>query len=144
MADLTVTASQVSADWNRGSVIKEYIAGVALTVGQVIYLDTNNKAQIADADVLTLNSRTVGVVCSSPNWYGETTIPAGAYAPVCIAGPVYGFSSLSSGQFGWVSKTAGKITDTAPTGGAFQYAVGFAEDSDTFFVRTGMTTPASV
>ena len=144
MTALTITAKNVSSDWNRGSITEDYIAAVALTVGQLVYLDSNNQLNLADADVVTLNARTVGIVTGSPNQYGETAIPVGGWAQITVYGPVYGFSSLSSGQFGWVSKTPGAIDDTAPTGGAFQYIVGHAIGSDTFFVAPGQTQPASV
>jgi hypothetical protein len=144
MTDLVVTAKNISSDWNRGSIVEDYVANVALVVGQVVYIDSNNKANLADANVVALNARAVGIVTGSGNEYGETTIPAGQYAQVTIAGPVYGFSGLGSGQFFWVSKVAGNIDDAAPTGGAYQYVLGHAINSDTIFLAPGQAIPASV
>lgn len=143
MAALTVTAANVSANSiERGSIVRFYIAGETLTPGQAVYLDSNNKAWKAKSDSAA-HARAVGVVCSTDNFYGETTILAGGTAGVCIYGPVYGFSSLNSGQVGWVTATAGEIGDTAPTGGAWQFQVGHAVDDQTFFVDPGTASPVS-
>lgn len=145
MSDVTTTPANISADWNRGSIVEPYLANVELTVGDVVYIDSNGKLNKADADVAILNSRSLGIVVTGPNLYGETTIAAGQYAAVCIFGPVYGLSAtMPTSQVGYVSKTAGKLDDTAPTGGAFQYVVGHWINTDTFFVEPGQGAPASV
>lgn len=149
MTVLTITTQNISATWDRGSVINNYVAAVALTIGQAVYIDSNNKANPAKADSAA-DAQAVGIVVGAPNFYGESGIPAGQYAAVCIAGPVYGFGAsiggnpLSSGEYIWIDKTtAGVMNDTAPTGGAYQYVIGQAVDGETIFVRPGLTSPAS-
>lgn len=142
MAAPTYTATNLSSDWDRGAVVKDYIAGVALTVGQVVYIDSSDQAQLAIA-TSALAGTTVGIIADAPNRYGETTIPAGQYAPVTIMGPVWGYSGLVPGTLYWVDKTtAGALTDTAPTS-AYQYSVGRAIATDTILVVPGTTSPVS-
>jgi hypothetical protein len=147
MTALTFVAGDISADWNRGSIIEQgFQNGVAVSLGQAVYLDANNVWQLADADVAALNARAVGIVVGVPSGYiyGETSAPINSFPAVCTFGPVYGFQLLSSGQYGWVSKTAGAIDDTAPTGGAYQYILGRSIGASEFFVDPGLTQPASV
>lgn len=143
MTALTLAAGNISADdIERGSIVRRYQAGETLTLGQAVYLDSNNYAWKAKSDS-SAHATAIGVVAISDNFYGETTILAGGIAGVVVYGPVWGFSALSQGQVGWVSATAGEITDTAPTGGAYQYQVGHAIDAQTFFVDPGTSSPVS-
>lgn len=142
MADFTVTPSHVSDDWNRGSVGGEYLTGMALTLGDVVYLDSSNHVQRAVDNIASLNSSSIGIVVGAPNLYGETSIASGDWCKVTLYGPVYGFSGFTSGQFGYVSGNAGKLSDTKPSG-AYQYAVGHAVNSDVFFVAPGEVAPTS-
>lgn len=145
MTALTVTPANVSADQNQGSVVRNYQAGGALTVGQAVYLDSNNYVQAADANTSSVTTaRGVGIVVNTPGPYGDTSIPSGGYCSICVEGPVYGFSGLTPGAYGWVSKTAGEIDDTAPTTATYQYILGYAVAEDTFFVNPGITSPTSV
>src|SRR5919108_6550415 len=112
MTALTVTAANISAnDIERGAIIRRYTAGETLTVGNAVYLDSNNQAFKAKSDS-SAHATAVGVAVISANFYGETTINSGDIVGVCVYGPVNGFSGLSQGQPGWVSATAGAIDDT--------------------------------
>lgn len=143
MTALTVTAKYVSYDEDRGSIPLRYTAGEALSLGQAVYLDSSNYAYKAISDS-SAHARAVGIVAAAPNFSGETTVASGDIATVVVFGPVYGFSSMTSGQNGWVGATAGGIVDTAPTPNAYQYILGHAVNDQTFFVDPGGSAPASV
>jgi hypothetical protein len=143
MTALTVTAANVSADQNMGSIVKGYQALSACSVGQAVYLDgTTGKVAPADADAGTTEARGFGIIVEAANQYGETSIAADDYCSVCEFGPVYGFSGMTPGAYGWVSKTAGEIDDTKPTS-AVQRILGHAQAADVFFVNPGESEDAS-
>lgn len=145
MAALTVVAGNVSADQNQGSVIRNYITGMAVNVGQAVYVDTNGNVQLAIGNVLTANAKAIGIVVNSTDLYGSTAIPSGGYCSVCEFGPVYGYYGMTPGKQVWVSKTvAGGLDDAAPTGGVFQFILGVSIDDDIIFVSPGMSAPVSV
>ena len=143
MTALTVTAADVSATEERGAIFDRYEAGEALTLGQAVYLNSSNKAYKAVNDS-SAHAKAVGIVTGAPNFYGETTVASGDIATVCVYGPVWGFSSLSSGKDGWVGSTAGQLVDAAPTPNVYQFIVGHAIDDQTFFVDPGTGSPTSV
>lgn len=144
MAALSFTAANISADPIQGSIIRNKQAGAAVSVGQAVYIDSDGKVQPADANVSLTTSMGHGVVVNSASLYGETSIASGAYCSICVFGPVYGFTGLAEGTQAWVGATAGEIVDTAPTGGAYQRVMGYALESDVFFVDPGQSTPGSV
>lgn len=145
MADATVTAANVSADPWMGSVIRNVVAGATLAPGDVVYINSSGQAALADADVSALVVDGIGIVVNTTDWAGSTAIASGDRCAVCVFGPVYGFASLTKGIYYWVSKTAGKLADTAPTSGAYQKRMGYAlDDGVTFWVNPGSAAPASV
>lgn len=146
MAAPTFTKANISCDPIMGSLPRDRQAATGYTpaMGDCVYIDSNNLVNKADADVLIANARAFGIVTALPNQYGETTGPDGGWCQVTTFGPVYGYSGLTTGQYFWVSKTAGALDDTAPTGGAFQQIVARAIASDTLFVDPGIANPASV
>lgn len=143
MADLTVTAANVSADEKMGSIVRIAQAAAALTVGDLVYFDSDGKLLLADANASLAATRSVGIVVNTTSLYGETTTAIGEWAAVCVFGPVYGFSSLAEGTYGWVSTTAGKIADAAPAT-AYNFIVGQCFAADVFFVHPGIENPVSV
>lgn len=142
MSAIGFTAANISCSEERGAVIERYITGEAIGLGMAVYLDSSNLAWKAKSDS-SAHANAIGVAVIADNFYAETSIPAGGTVAVCVYGPVFGFSSMSQGEVGWVGATAGQIVDTAPTGGAYQFVVGHAVGDDTFFVDPGTTTPAS-
>jgi hypothetical protein len=142
MAALTVTAANVSADWGQGAIIQNYQAAEALTVGNVVALDSDGKLVKADANASLAKSRAIGIVVQTTDLYGSTSVAAGGYCSVCTFGPVYGFSSLAEGTYGWVGTTPGELVDAAPST-AYQFIVGQCIAADTFFVRPGIENPVS-
>lgn len=59
---------------------------------------------------------------------------------MCVYGPVGGFSSLTPGDYAYVSNTAGGL-DTAA--GTFGFIVGRAESASVLFVDPGIDDPNS-
>ena len=139
MADATLTAASIRP--LNGSVIRRFDAGEALTVGDVVYIASDGDVQKADAN-LAVSVVAIGIVVAS--YDGETSIASGGVASVVTLGPVSGFSSLVDGSVYYVSETAAKLADAAPTGaGTWTQAMGYAEQDGVFFVLPGMTTPVS-
>lgn len=144
MAALSFTAANISADPNQGSIIRNFEAGGTVAVGKPVYIDSDGKVQLTDANVSATEALGHGIVVNSASLYGDTSIAAGQRCSVCVFGPVYGFTGLAEGTQAWVGATAGELVDTAPSGGAYVRVMGYAVASDVFFVDPGQSTPASV
>lgn len=135
MAALSLTAAKISADQTQGAIIRNYEAAATLTVGALVSLNASNKLTLADADQAAAVIRAVGIVVNSADMYGSTSIASGQRCSVCVFGPVWGFASLTPGAPGYVSDTAGEISDAA---GTKNLLVGRAVAADTFFVNIGV------
>lgn len=144
MSAVAVTAANISSPgYLRSGVVLNYIAASTVSVGQAVYLNSSN--QIAPAIATSAAAaNAIGIVVGAANFYGETSIPAGSWAAVCVHGLVEGFTGLVSGQQLYVSKTTAGGLDTAAPATAYDMVVGNAEGSDSIFVRPGSTPPASV
>lgn len=143
MAAVTITPANISANWDRGSVIIDYPTAVEVEIGEAVYLDSNNELNLAVATA-EATARAIGIVVGVPDQYAGTTSPANSWASVCVFGPVYGFTGLDSGQPIWVAETpAGGLVDTIPTT-AYTWVIGNAVGEDTLYVHPGQTTPVSV
>ena len=121
-----------------GAVIRRYVADEALTVGQVVYVNTDGEVGIADGNVSAAKARAIGIVVES--YDGETSIAAGDPASVVVLGPVSGFSGATPGSYGYVSDTAGSL-DTAA--GTYSFIVGYLEAAGVLFVNPGVDDPTS-
>lgn len=144
MAALTVTPANVSASQEMGAVISNFAVGSGgVVVGNLVAIDSNGAVVKADANSTAALARAVGVCVNTASLYGETSAAEGSYVSVCTHGPVYGFSGLSEGTYGFLSDTAGAISDTAITPGN-AFAVGYCMRADTFFVHIGIDEPVSV
>jgi len=137
---ITVTSSQVRPVDDRCIVNTGY-AGAALTVGYAGYLDASGYVQHADANAGETESRGVGIIISSPD--GETSIAAGRACGLCVFGPVGGFSGMTPGEPVYVDKTVGLLTQTKPTGGAYQRAIGYAKNAYVIMVNPESGDPSS-
>lgn len=136
MAALSLTAAKISADWTQGAIIRNYEAAAALTMGQLVSLNASGKLTLADGNGTAAEARAIGIVVSTTDAYGSTSVASGQRCSVCVFGPVYGFASLTPGSYGFVSDTAGEI-DTAASA-TNSLAVGRAVAADTFFVNIGV------
>lgn len=141
MTAITTSAANASADPRLGSIVRPYVAASAVSMLQVVYLDSNGQVAPADADAGATQARGIGIVVGAANLYGETSVAAGGTVDVCLLGPVYGFSGMTPGGYGWVGKTAGVLDDTKPTS-AIQRIMGHAIAADIFFVLPGQAEDA--
>ncbi len=151
MTAVTLLPNNVSASQDRGAWIDNtLVAAVALTIGDVVYLDSNNQLRKAIADSAA-HARVYGIVVGYPDAtnYGETTVPIGGIPAIAVAGNIFvpgaliSTTALAAGQFLWLSKTtAGGLDDTAPTG-AYQVIVCRAEGADQIYIMPGLSAPVS-
>ena len=135
MADLTLSAANIRP--LIGSVVKEGVAGGAVTIGDEVYLDANAEWQRTDSDAAG-TATGLGIVVATAS--GETTVAADAGIEVCTFGPVAGFSGLTPGAFGFTSANAGKIAETA---GTVTWRLGYCFDVTVFYVAPGISAPTS-
>ena len=63
MADVTITAASVTP--GTGATQTSLTAGAAITAGQVVYKDTNGKAQLASAVSVALNATVYGIALNN-------------------------------------------------------------------------------
>jgi hypothetical protein len=104
MADITVTAAQVSIVFPDKAEIYDFIAGVTITKGQAVYQLTTGKIGLADAND-----------AGKEQFLGIALNAAAAGKPVSVlkSGMVYGFgvSELNAGVQVFLSDTAGALAD---------------------------------
>lgn len=124
-----------------GALVRNKVAGAALTVGYGVYYDSSGYAQHADADLGETQARARGVVVASKD--GETAVASGDRCSVCVFGPVGGFAGMTPGAPVYIDTTVGGFTHTKPTGGAYQQSIGYAEAADVLFVMPDTQDPAS-
>lgn len=149
MTAVLPTASLVSASEERGAIMEGYIAGEAISVGMVVYLDSAGLAWKGIA-LTSAHANAIGIAVIPDNFSAETSIKAGGTVGVVVFGPVWGFNGAVAGGTDlvpgaplWVDKTtAGSMNTAAPTG-AYQFVVGHAVGNDTFFVDPSSVVPLS-
>ena len=117
-----------------GALVKNLVAGESMTVGECVAMYTDGYVYRADANDGNLY-KSVGILIASRD--GETTVESGAGCSVVTLGPCSGWDELQPGTFGYVSETTGEVDDTAPSGSAYVFSVGYALSEDTFFVMPG-------
>ena len=106
MADIVVTAAKVSPVYPTKAEIYPFIAGVTITAGQVVYLATDGKVGVGEADQAA-KDQPLGIALQG--------VGAWQAVDVLIRGHVYGFT-LANQNYGiplYLSDTAGAMTDTA-------------------------------
>ena len=106
MADIALTAAQIAAVYPDKAEIVDMIAAAAITAGQAVYIDSNGKANLADAN----GSGTIQFRGIALNAAG-----AGQAVSVLKQGHVYGFtiSGLAYDAILYLSNTAGALADSA-------------------------------
>lgn len=130
MADVTVTAAQVKALQANGAIVRRYTAGAALTVGEAVYIASDD-GYVDPADASAVGTaKGIGIVVES--YDGSTAIAAGDPCSVCVFGPVSGFSGATPGGKAWVSNEAGNVADAA---GDVAHELGYFESATVLFVN---------
>lgn len=106
MSALAVTAANVLK--GSGSGTQTVIAGVALTAGQYVYLDSSNLAQLADSDGSS-PAQVVNGVCANNAAAGQ---PVTLILPDSTATIAPGFTAGAIGNTIWLHDTPGAATET--------------------------------
>ena len=108
MADLSVTAASVLASANAAP-IKQYNYGATITAGQVVYLDSNNKWQLTDANASSAGNNANSIV-------GIALVGGANNQPGVVATRDVYFTpgaTLTNGIAYYVSQNAGAIAPVA-------------------------------
>jgi hypothetical protein len=122
MAAIALTAAQVEVLDPSKAEIYPFIAAVTITAGQAVYLLTNGKVGLADADAAAPAPQFLGIALCGGG--------AGQVIDVLKRGRVGGFtvSGLNAGAKAYLSTTAGGL-DTAATGTLAPVGMVVAESS---------------
>lgn len=108
MADITVTAAQVAAIFPDKAEIIDMIAAETITAGQAVFLDSNGKAQLADANA-----------AGEQQFRGIALTGGGAGQGISVLkrGHVYGFtvSGMAYDAIAYLSDTVGALADAHGT-----------------------------
>lgn len=139
MAAISISASLVRP--LHGAVVRRYLAGAAVSVGQAVYIASDGLVEPADADAAdTAQARgmIVGVGVA-----GQTSASDGQAVDVVTHGPVaLGISTLTQGAAVYVSTTAGSLDQTAPAAsGDFKFVFGWAESAGVIYVQPQVIVP---
>lgn len=137
---ITVTAADVRA--LEGAITRPFLAGGSVDMGDVVYVDSNGKVQVADANAAATSAGFGIVVAGSDK--AESAFELNDAVTVCVFGPVGGFAGLTPGALEYLSETAGEVTETAPTGaGTWTKVLGRALSATVLFVNPGVSAAAS-
>lgn len=108
MADITVTAAQVAAVFPDKAEIYDFEAAETITAGQALFLDSNGKVKLADADA-----------AGEQQFRGIALTGGGAGQAISVLkrGHVYGFnlSGMAYNAVAYQSNTTGALADAAGT-----------------------------
>lgn len=136
MTAFTVTPARVSADQTQGSIIRNAELAADMALGTLVSMNTDGKLVKADGNSTAALARAIGVLVAAPYPLGGTTVTSGERGSYCVFGPVYGFSGMTPGVYGYVGDAAGEIDTDPSTTNAL--AVGRAVAADVFFVNIGV------
>jgi hypothetical protein len=108
MAAVALTAAQIAPVFADECEIRSYVAGVAITAGAPLYVNTSGDAALADANG-SGTKQFIGIALN--------TAGIGQAVSVLRRGEVYGFTltSLAYGALVYVSDTVGTYDDSVGT-----------------------------
>lgn len=109
-ADLTRTVADVRP--LNGCIIRRFTAGGTIAAGAPVYVASDGDIEQADGSAVG-TVWAIGVAVADND--GSTSFSAGDPVDVVLYGPIAGYSSMTPGALGYVSDTAGAISDTAGT-----------------------------
>ena len=141
MTAVTFTAKQIRPLLQ--SISKPVLSGEALSVGEAVYIKSDAKAWLADADVAA-TAQVRGIV-TAIGAYGKLDGVAGDMVDVTFYGPISGWSGMTPGAEFFASVTPGEVEDTAPAGASsdFRWIIGFALEAGILFVSPYTDDPAA-
>lgn len=104
MADISVTTTQVGIVDPANAEVVDFQAGETITVGQAVYIDSNGRAGIADANT-----------AGKQQFRGIAVKVQGNAVSVLKKGRLYGYdlSSMAYDAIAYLSDTAGSLADAA-------------------------------
>lgn len=140
MADLSPVAAKVRP--NTGAIIRRFnAASSSVAVGKAVYVKSDGKIELADADAVG-SAQARGIVVAI-GVLGALTANAGDPCDVVMFGSVeLGLTGLTEGGAVYVSATAGAMDQTAPsTTGQYKFAIGWAESDTAIFVAPQVIVP---
>lgn len=109
-----------------GTLRRDFIAGGAGDVGDLVYMKSDGTVDLADGSAAG-TAVVLGIVVSAGT-AGATAFVAGDAVSVVLAGPVTGFSGLTAGALLYLSDTSGSF-DTAAGTVSVKVAVCISADS---------------
>lgn len=117
---LTITNDRDVRPMEGGAaIVKSYMASATVTVGEIVYVDSNGKVAPARANV-AVTSRARGIVVASGanlQRSSKTTFASGEWVSVLLFGLVSGITGMDLTKAVYLSSgTAGDMTQTAPSG----------------------------
>jgi hypothetical protein len=130
MADISITAANVIASAT-AVVRKEYNFGAAVTAGQLVYLDTNNKWQLADADAAVTGNgitdlRGIALAGGANNQPAAVVTEDSDFTPG---------GTLTNGTAVYGSDNAGAVTHDVPSTSSFPVSLGIAKSTSKMVLK---------
>lgn len=140
MADFTVTAADVRP-LIPSNIIQKSLGGSA-NVGDLVYIASDGDVEVTDANA-AITVEVYGMIVGIEG--GRSSGVAGQVASIALPGSrIAGFSSLTPGALGYVSPTAAKIANPAPTGaGSWTKVAGRCESATVFYFDPDIEAAAS-
>lgn len=124
-------------DYTPSNVLPSGAAGAALSIGDLVYMDSNGAWQKADQVANTATTRLDALGVMVQNALADQQV-----SPVRIA-DIRGYTGLTIGAKQYLSDTAGGVTSTEPTTNTRQ-VVGFARAADCIHFAIGGASGAQI
>lgn len=135
MGDITTTVANAAP--LIGAIVKHKKAAYSGNVLDVVLFNTDGDCIASNSDAAATGMGW-GIVCSTHD--GETSFVSGDAISVVVLGPIAGFSGMAEGDLHYISTNDGKLATTA---GTVVWRMGYALESDVFFVLPGIAAPTS-
>lgn len=142
MADLNIIAGQIRP--LNGAIVRRFVAGATLSVGDAVYVAANGTVQPADAN--TQDSAQARGIVVAVGVTGATSASTGQAVDVVTHGAIAaGVGELTPGGAVFVSAAnAGKLDQSAPaSAGDFPFSIGWAASSSVLYVQPQTTVPTA-
>jgi hypothetical protein len=143
MAVIDVTAANVRP--TKTAIIRRFIAGGTINVGDAVYVASTGRVAQADADDQT-QCQAIGIVVAV-GVLGKNAAAAGDPVDVVTTGAVElgNVTAMTPGGVVYVSPTAGKLDQSASaTTGDFNFIIGRAHSGDILYVHPQTAIPSAV
>lgn len=132
-----ITSAPVNAAPLLGALRANKIAAYSGSVLDVVLFDADGYCIASNSDDAATGMGW-GIVCSTHD--GELTFVSGDAITIVTLGPIAGFSGMVEGALHYTSTNDGKLATTA---GTVVWRMGYALESNIFFVLPGIAAPTS-